>query len=240
VVSFWSVIKWPAIFTRHRTDDQKIMKKNIVSISGPIPSTARIMKATLIAAAVATIILLTTVLPAEYGIDPLGTGAVSGLLDLSKAEATSDVPELATVTEAIPIAGGQSGTFTSQPKIYKVDSQDLFLLPGQGVEIKYHMEKDAVMVYSWKASDKLLFEFHGEPDEKPNKEYFDSYELDNEVGRSESYGSFTAPSTGIHGWFWENRSDKEVEIHLTAAGFFDAAKMFAGGPPEDLPIQDAK
>ena len=61
-----------------------------------------------------------------------------------------------------------------------------------------------------------------------------------ELGCRESYGSFTAPSTGIHGWFWENKGDQNVDIHLTAAGFFDAAKMFAGGPPDDLPIEDAK
>jgi hypothetical protein len=202
-----------------------------------VPSTRRIVKATFVALTVAGIILITTVLPAEYGIDPFRTGALMGLLDLSEAQAT---PDSTTVSGAVPVLPVQSGTFTPQPKIYKVDSQDLFLFPGEGVEIKYHMEKGAAMVYSWKASDKLLFEFHGEPDQKPNKEYFDSYELDNQVGRTESYGSFTAPTTGIHGWFWENRSDKEVEIHLTAAGFFDAAKMFAGGPPEDMPIQDAK
>jgi hypothetical protein len=27
---------------------------------------------------------------------------------------------------------------------------------------------------------------------------------------------------------------------LTVAGFFDSAKMYAGGPPEDVPVDDAK
>src|SRR2546426_9919519 len=65
-------------------------------------------------------------------------------------------------------------------------------------------------------------------------------ELDNKIGKVESHGSFTAPSTGVHGWFWENKGDRNVEMHLTVAGFFDAAKMYAGGPPEDLPVEDAK
>jgi hypothetical protein len=30
----------------------------------------------------------------------------------------------------------QAGTSNSQPKVYKVDSQELFLLPGEGIEIK--------------------------------------------------------------------------------------------------------
>jgi hypothetical protein len=94
------------------------------------------------------------------------------------------------------------------------------------------------MVYSWKASGKVLFEFHGEPDQKPNPDYYDSYELDDKVGKEQSHGSFVAPSTGIHGWFWENKSEQPVEIRLTVAGFFDGAKMFAGGPPEDMPVRD--
>ncbi len=34
---------------------------------------------------------------------------------------------------------------------YKVDSEDFQLHPGEGVEMKYHMQKGAVMVYGWKA-----------------------------------------------------------------------------------------
>ena len=97
-----------------------------------------------------------------------------------------------------------------------------------------------MMVYSWKANGKVMFEFHGEPDQKPNPDYYDSYELDDKVGKDQSHGSFIAPSTGIHGWFWENKGDKNVELKLTVAGFFDGAKMFAGGPPEDLPVSDPR
>jgi hypothetical protein len=193
-----------------------------------VPSKARIAKAALIALAVAAVILVTVVLPAEYGIDPVGTGAGLGVLALSKAEGS---PAVAPV---------QTGTYRPESKIYKVDSQELFLMPGEGVEIKYHLAKGAVMVYSWKANGKLEYEFHGEPDQKPTEDYYDSYELDNKGGKDQGHGSFTAPSTGIHGWFWENKGDKEVELHLKAAGFFDGAKMFAGGPPEDLPVEDAK
>jgi hypothetical protein len=122
-----------------------------------------------------------------------------------------------------------------------VDSEDLSLRPGEGVEIKYHMLKGAGMVYAWKATGKVQFEFHGEPDKKPNKDYFESYELDNKVGQDHSFGSFTAPTTGIHGWFWENKEQKEVMIHLTAAGFFDSAKMYSGDdPPTELTIEDPK
>jgi hypothetical protein len=61
--------------------------------------------------------------------------------------------------------------------------------------------------------------FMANPTRNP-KDYYDSYELDNTVGRDQSNGWFTAPSTGIHGWFWENKGDKEVELHLRARRLF--------------------
>jgi len=145
---------------------------------------------------------------------------------------------------ALPAKEGRApvaaGTFHAQANSYKVDSEDFMLRPGEGVEVKYHMQKGAVMVYGWKASGKLRFEFHGEPDQKPNKDYYESYELNNQAGSDHEFGSFTAPKAGIHGWFWENKTDKEIEFHLNTAGFYDSAKMFAGETPEELPIGDPK
>lgn len=194
-------------------------------------SKAAIARAAAIAFGVALVILVTAVLPAEYGIDPLKTGAALGLTGISKGGAS------ATSGRATPVA---AGIFTPQPATYKVDSEDMSLRPGEGVELKYHMLKGAGMVYGWKANGNLQFEFHGEPDQKPKPGYFESYALDNKVGQDHFYGSFTAPTTGIHGWFWANKTDKVVEFHLTTAGFYDSAKMFAGGPPDELPIEDAK
>jgi hypothetical protein len=197
------------------------------------PSKSALAKATGAALLVALLLLFTAVLPAEYGFDPLKTGKALGLTGISQAgEVTGRV-----VATAAP---GQSRIYTPQPKIYKVDSEDFQLRPGEGVEMKYHMQKGAGMVYAWKADGKLAYEFHGEPDQKPTKDYFESYELDDKVGKDASYGSFTAPSTGIHGWFWENKGNKDVMFHLTVAGFFDSAKMYSGGTPEDVPVEDAK
>jgi hypothetical protein len=197
------------------------------------PSKAAILKATAIALAAALVILFVAVLPAEYGIDPLHTGRLLGLTGISKA--AEPAPAAARATPAA------TGIYKSETATYKVDSEDLALTPGEGVEIKYHMQKGAAMLYAWKATGPVQFEFHGEPDQKPNKDYFESYELENKVGRDHSYGSFTAPTTGIHGWFWENKTKKEVMIHLTTAGFYDSAKMYSDGPAgEPLTIEDAK
>ena len=201
------------------------------------PSKKAIAKATGIALAVALVLLFTAVLPAEYGIDPLGTGKALHLTDLAKA--TESKAESKPAVGARPVAA-PAGIYTAQPGNFKTDSEDLSLMPGEGVEIKYHMQKGAGMLYSWKATAPVAFEFHGEPDNKPNKDYFESYELNDQAGADHANGSFTAPSTGIHGWFWENKGKKEVQIHVVTAGFYDNAKMMAGDEKVDLTIQDAK
>jgi hypothetical protein len=48
-----------------------------------------------------------------------------------------------------------------------------------------------------------------------------SYELNDKIGSNHGHGTFVAPSTGIHGWFWENKSGKPVSLKLASAGFFD-------------------
>ena len=107
-------------------EEKSLPAQNLQTMT--VPSKSAIVKATGIALVVALVILFTTVLPDEYGIDPLKTGKALGLIGLSKA---SDTNAGARATPA------QTGIYTSQPAIYKVDSEDLVLLPGDGVEIKY-------------------------------------------------------------------------------------------------------
>ena len=200
-----------------------------VETSVEAPSKQQLLKATGIAVLVAAAIFFTVVLPAEYGRDPLHTGAALGLMNLSKPAAAANVT--VDVTAAAPVveqgAAGEApvikGTFVAQPGGYKTDSRELKLGIGEGLEIKYHMIQKAGMVYSWTANGIVSYEFHGEPDVKPAgapEDYFESYEKD-DTGKKESHGAFTAPSTGIHGWFWENDSAGPVTIKLVTAGFYD-------------------
>ena len=197
------------------------------------PSKTTLIKATGIALLVALVLLFTAILPAEYGFDPLKTGAALRLTGIAKA---GDVPVKGRAAPTV----APGGVFTPQPATYKVFSEEFGLRPGEGMEMKFHMQKGAGMVYAWKGDGKLQFEFHGEPDVKPSKDYFESYELDDKIGKDASYGSFTAPSTGIHGWFWKNDGQKDVTFHVMVTGFFDSAKMIAGGEPEEMTIADPK
>lgn len=47
-----------------------------------LPSSAKLIRSTIIAALVAVVLLVTVVMPAEYGIDPTGAGAVLGLKEM--------------------------------------------------------------------------------------------------------------------------------------------------------------
>jgi len=207
------------------------MPEGQILAAAEAPSRGAIVKATLIALVVALVLLFAAVLPAEYGIDPLKTGKLLRLTGISQADSN-------TGGRATP---ANNGIYTVQPGTYKVDTEDIGLHPGEGVEIKYHMQRGAVMVFAWAADGPLQFEFHGEPDRKPKSDYFESYLLDNKLGRDRFYGSFTAPTTGVHGWFWQNKTKQDVRMHLSVSGFFNSSKMFEGGAqPEELIIEDPK
>ena len=170
------------------------------------PSRTQIARATGVAIAVAAVLLVTAVLPAEYGVDPLGTGKALGLIDLFGASEPSPSPPA--TTEAEP-----------PPRVYKTESTSFTLQPSQSFEYKYRLEKDRGMVYAWKATGKVKYEFHGEPDDSRLKvQSYDKQENDY------ASGTLAAPFTGIHGWYWENASDGDLTITLTTSGFYTAAE----------------
>jgi hypothetical protein len=214
-------------------------------VQAEVPSTEKLLTATAIALAAAIVILVAFVLPAEYGIDPLGTGRALGLGDLARATvAAPTVPQApaavsgSATTSAVktsinpvlvPSPAGDAPTvenvFIAQRDRFQMDSREIVLDPGEGMEIKYNMKKGAGLIYSWSATAALPFEFHGEPDLKPagkaGTDYYESYELNDKAGSDHANGTFLAPSTGIHGWFWENKTSKPVTLRLVSAGFYD-------------------
>jgi hypothetical protein len=203
-----------------------------------VPPRHSLNKAVIVALLVAGALLFIAILPAEYGIDPLGTGKALGLADLAKATANAEPQVPAGIPEAtiMPVLDpvevdsrwGASpvlkGAFLSRPDRYNVDSRIITLKPGEGMEIKYNMKKGSGLVYSWEATGKVLYDFHGAPDAKPegkDKDYFESYQRDDMVGVDQFHGTLIAPFTGIHGWFWENTGSDVVTIKLVTAGFYN-------------------
>jgi len=96
------------------------------------------------------------------------------------------------------------------------DTRTFKIAPLDGVEFNYRMEKGGMMVYSWKASDFVTWDFHGEP-KGAKAGYAESYATGE---GKEGNGGFMAPASGVHGWFWENQGGKPVTVTLTTAGHY--------------------
>ncbi|CAN5390348.1 hypothetical protein BH09PSE1_BH09PSE1_02080 [soil metagenome] len=68
-----------------------------------LPSTAKLLKSTGIAVAIASVVLVTVILPAEYGVDPTRIGSVFGLTEMGRikrqlaAEAAADAASTAAI-----------------------------------------------------------------------------------------------------------------------------------------------
>lgn len=214
-----------------------------------LPSTGRLLRSTALAIAAAAAILVTVVLPAEYGIDPTGAGRVLGLTEMGEiktqlaAEAEADraaanaetaqanavpiarpAPQPQAVTE-VPAAVGPTPAAPAsvaeemadapapQPALWR-DEISITLAPGQGTEVKLVMKAGAKARFEWTANGGLLnYDTHG--DGGGNKV---SYEKGRGVPGDE--GELEAAFDGNHGWFWRNRTDRDVTMTLRTEGAY--------------------
>jgi len=186
---------------------------------------------------VAGVLLMAAILPAEYGVDPLGTGKRLGLTSLAQANAPAAAG--AAAAEAPPpesLEPVRPGANTAQTIPLKQDKVTFKLGPFEGIEYKYRMEKGAGMVYSWTSTGKVRFDFHGEPQGAP-KGYAESYEM---AEGQKASGSFFAPTTGIHGWFWENLSTDDITVTLTSTGFYASGIEFTADGQKPHELSDRK
>ena len=184
------------------------------------PSKTKLAWATLAALLVASVLLVTVVLPAEYDIDPLGTGRVLGLVVLARPGSA-------------PIPVREDG-LTALRSSYRLDRRTFALGPGEFVEYKYRLEAGRAMLYTWTASGWVRSEMHSEVDGAPpgTAEFFEVAER-----TLFRHGSYVAPFPGIHGWYWLNEGADSVTVTLDAAGFFDYSIEYRPGvSPLERPI----
>lgn len=235
-----------------------------------LPSSKQLVRSTVLAFIAACILLVTVVLPSEYGVDPTGIGGVLGLTKMgeikvalaeeAKADALDDMsmpstrtgsatsqapaPQAAPQSESQTLASwGQHGhshgaeadaavprtasqvvapqASTSQATPKKQDAMTITLRPGQGAEIKMIMSKNAVADYEWKSDGPVNVDVHGEP-MPPVKGSSHSYGKERQI--QESTGTLIAAFDGSHGWFWRNRTNKDVTLKLTTTGEYQEIK----------------
>jgi hypothetical protein len=201
------------------------------------PSGKKLLVGSAIAAIVAAVAVVVFVLPAEYGIDPTGLGKTLGLTRLSESG-----------TENIYLKRGQARTnvlFPIEPPARqdRISVRDVFaengvawpagaemrsdrfqfeLQPFEGIELKYVLAKGAPMFFSWHTTAPVNVDMHSHPFEG-GTDATESFVIDDLQSQLAVY---VAPFTGIHGWYWQNRTMQPVQLSLDANGAFTGSKIF--------------
>jgi hypothetical protein len=205
-----------------------------------LPSTVKLVKSTIFAAAIAFILLVTVVMPAEYGIDPTGVGKVTGLQKMGEIkmslaqEAKIEKMSAEQVTQAIATAQPLSQVAPVQnatPAAAKViapasaarrDEMKVTLAPNEGTEIKVTLEKGKSVNYVWWTDGgKANFDIHAD-----SKELNIDYHGYGKGSEQRKEGVIVAAFDGHHGWFWRNRTPETITVTLQASGeYTDIQRM---------------
>ena len=194
-----------------------------------LPSTKQLLKSTIIAAVVSLLLLVTVVMPAEYGIDPTGVGGVIGLtrmgeikVSLAKEAAADDAADKAEGTQVL--AQSEPAVVTQKTVTDKLQSHTtaVTLAPNEGTEIKVAMSKGAEVQYSWSTNGgKANYDVHAD-----SKELGIDYHNYSKGLEQTKQGKIVAEFNGSHGWFWRNRTSTPLTITLQTNGQYTSIKRF--------------
>lgn len=204
----------------------------------PIVEKKKIVKATLFALTLGSIILISAVLPAEYGIDPTGAGKLLGFSKLhTVAKPVAKTPTKTKKRKLIKLENAGSGPKIPRPEEAaspapdtqfpeREDSIQVTVPANKGIEYKVDMLKYGTMTYEWSSEyTTLYFDFHGEVKQakkvKPEDVFFESYTIayaDNMVG------TFLSPFEGKHGWYFRNKTNKDVIVTIRLKGQYKLRK----------------
>jgi hypothetical protein len=207
-----------------------------------LPTSKQLIRSTIAAAIVAIVVLVTTVLPAEYGVDPTGIGTVLGLTKMGEIKtelaqeeqrhsgavmeangvvSTSIQPSPANISLQQPAVDTPPQLSPIEVELEKTDTVEHTLAPGEGIEFKLEMKKDAIATYRWATVDgKLNYDTHGDGYRGTKQSI--SYKKGRMV--TSDKGTLKAAFDGYHGWFWRNRDTKPVTFKLETSGDYIALK----------------
>lgn len=208
------------------------MTQNNTGIDSELPSMAKLIKSTILAIAIAAILLITVVLPAEYGIDPTGIGRLIGLVKMGEIKVSlareATLEKNAQVNTDADVQENQKTEVALGEKIseaevdFKSDKISLTLKPNEGKEIKLTMTEGSTVNYNWYTDGgKANFDAHA--DSKQLKIKYHSYEKGKLEKRE---GIMEAAFDGNHGWFWRNRTSKTMKVTLEVNGNYSDALQF--------------
>ena len=197
-----------------------------------LPSSKQLLRSTVIAIIVAAVLLVTVVLPSEYGIDPTRIGRVLGLTQMGEikmalaAEAERDraagasrapAPEQAAGAAATTAPAAQTAAGGEQAQ--RTDEMTVTLKPGEGAEVKLEMTKGTKASYEWSAAGgPVNHDTHGDGPGGATHSFSKGRQVERDAGE------LTAPFDGNHGWFWRNRTAGDVTVTLKTTGKYRSIK----------------
>jgi hypothetical protein len=190
---------------------------------GELPTVRQLNRATLIAAGVAATLLVTIVMPAEYGMDPLRTGNLLGLTAMGESKHADEQSPVSTSAEDELVLDDPAESSAQSALGGDASEVQLTLQPGEGREVKATMTAGQEISFEWSAANnaQINWELHGEELGAPGNEYT-SYERSVSAGES---GKFRAPFDGTHGWYWRNDTGAPATIKVRASGDFSKFEL---------------
>ncbi len=193
--------------------------------NAPLPSELKLKPRTLAlitggGVLIGTLIVVGAIMPAEYNVDPLGVGELSGVARLW-------APEEKKIDTSTGAAGPLAREYDTalRTDVIEIPLTD-FLGGAKGSELEYKvaMKQGATLVYEWEAigaknPDDIGFDFHGHTTPEPGQQMtVASYKTSRGVSQK---GALTAPFDGIQGWQFSNFGDGAVVIRVKLTGFYD-------------------
>ena len=197
----------------------------------------QLLKSLIIALIIGTIVLLTSVLPAEYGLDPLGTGKLFGFSKLYQGNEKIESNEIYSSLNFKKIKIEKLGSPLSVPKPSEVynpppevqypqreDTIEVVVPAEKGIEYKFKSLKYGSTKYEW-ATDKgiIYIDFHGEvkQENQPKNVFYESYTL---AYSNNMAGTLTAPFEGKHGWYFRNKTKEDIIVTIRLNGNYELFK----------------
>ena len=192
-----------------------------------LPTSRQLVRSTLVAAAAAAAILVTVVLPSEYGVDPTGMGRVLGLTEMGEikvqlaqeaaAAAAAEAPARANPVAPAPamVAAAPAATPARTAAASRSDKMSVTLAVGEAAEIKVKADKGARIGFDWSVSGgHVNYDTHADA---PGVSYHGYGKGKESTGER---GEIVAAFDGSHGWFWRNRSGGAVTLTLRTNGAY--------------------
>ena len=197
----------------------------------PNLSKGQLLKSLIIALIIGAFVLVAAVLPAEYGMDPLGTGELLGFSKLYQDDQPNTTNEPASSLNFKKIKMEKLGSSPSTPKPIEAnnpapevqypereDTIEVIVPAEKGIEYKFKSLKYGSIKYEWTTNKGIVYiDFHGEvkQEDPPKNVFYESYTL---AYSNNMAGTLTAPFEGKHGWYFRNETTEDIIVTIRLDG----------------------